>query len=165
MLAASASFSPSPHSRTAISSIEPSSRPLAIVAREAILAISHEIAFADDADEVTFLIDHRQRTTSFCAISFAASAMVSSGPTVMTSRTITSIALIAASLCYIQSFIQRTLLNRTYKAADNIIAAGSVKTHASAMFLKVDICRPDPFAAIVPATPDESTWVVDTGNP
>ena len=79
----------------------------------------------------------------------------------MTSRTTTSIALIAASLF----FIQRTLLNRTYKAADNIIAVGSVKTHASAMFLKVDICRPDPFAAIVPATPDESTWVVDTGNP
>jgi hypothetical protein len=32
------------------------------VAREAISAISHEIAFADDTDELTFLIDHRQRT-------------------------------------------------------------------------------------------------------
>ena len=29
----------------------------------------------------------------------------------------------------------------------------------------VDNCRPEPLAAIVPATPDDSTWVVDTGNP
>jgi hypothetical protein len=27
----------------------------------------------------------------------------------------------------------------------------------------VDICNSDPFAATAPATPDESTWVVDTG--
>jgi hypothetical protein len=33
------------------------------------------------------------------------------------------------------------------------------------MLRSVDICRPDPFAAMVPATPDESTWVVDTGSP
>ena len=26
-------------------------------------------------------------------------------------------------------------------------------------------CKPDPFAAIVPATPDDNTCVVDTGNP
>ncbi len=29
----------------------------------------------------------------------------------------------------------------------------------------VDICTPDPFAAIVPATPEESTCVVETRKP
>ena len=29
----------------------------------------------------------------------------------------------------------------------------------------VDHCRPEPLAAMVPATPEESTWVVDTGRP
>ena len=26
-------------------------------------------------------------------------------------------------------------------------------------------CSPEPFAAMVPATPEDSTWVVDTGKP
>ncbi len=26
-------------------------------------------------------------------------------------------------------------------------------------------CMPDPLAAIVPATPDDRTWVVETGRP
>jgi hypothetical protein len=61
--------------------------------------------------------------------------------------------------------IQKTWLNTKYRVPDNIIAAGRVRIHASAMLRSVDICSPDPFAAIVPATPDESTWVVDTGSP
>jgi len=46
-----------------------------------------------------------------------------------------------------------------------MIEAGSVKIHAISMFLTVDHCSPEPFAAIVPATPDDSTCVVETGNP
>ena len=33
------------------------------------------------------------------------------------------------------------------------------------MLRNVDICSPEPFAAMVPAMPDESTCVVDTGSP
>ena len=44
-------------------------------------------------------------------------------------------------------------------------AAGSVKTHAMAMLRRVDICRPLPFATMVPATPEDKTWVVETGKP
>ena len=33
------------------------------------------------------------------------------------------------------------------------------------MLRMVAICRPEPLAAIVPATPDDSTCVVDTGRP
>jgi len=29
----------------------------------------------------------------------------------------------------------------------------------------VDHCSPDPLAAMVPAMPEDSTWVVDTGSP
>ena len=46
-----------------------------------------------------------------------------------------------------------------------IIAAGSVSTQAIAMLRIVDHCIPEPLATIVPATPDERTWVVDTGRP
>ena len=43
------------------------------------------------------------------------------------------------------------------------MAAGKVSTHAIAMLRTVANCSPDPFAAMVPAMPEESTWVVDTG--
>ena len=33
------------------------------------------------------------------------------------------------------------------------------------MLRMVDHCSPEPFAAMVPATPEESTWVVLTGRP
>jgi hypothetical protein len=66
----------------------------------------------------------------------------------------------AAGIC-----VQKTLLNTKYSVPDNIMAAGNVRTHASAMLRRVTSWRPDPLAAMVPATPDESTWVVDTGNP
>jgi hypothetical protein len=42
---------------------------------------------------------------------------------------------------------------------------GKVSTHANARLLTVLHCNPDPFAAIVPATPDDKIWVVDTGSP
>ena len=45
------------------------------------------------------------------------------------------------------------------------MAAGRVSTHAIAMLRTVANCSPDPFAAMVPAMPEESTWVVDTGSP
>ena len=48
---------------------------------------------------------------------------------------------------------------------DKRIAAGSVRTHAISRLRTVALCRPDRRAAIVPATPDDSTCVVDTGSP
>ena len=48
---------------------------------------------------------------------------------------------------------------------ESSIAAGKVSIQASAMLRIVDHCRADPFAAIVPAIPDDSTWVVETGRP
>ena len=60
---------------------------------------------------------------------------------------------------------QKIFENTRYKHPDRIIAAGSVSTQASAMLRMVDHCSPEPFAAIVPAMPDDSTWVVETGRP
>jgi len=48
---------------------------------------------------------------------------------------------------------------------DNMIAAGRVSTQAITMLRMVAICSPAPLAAIAPATPDDSTWVVETGRP
>jgi len=45
------------------------------------------------------------------------------------------------------------------------MAAGNVSTQVSAMFLILLHWSPDPFVAIVPATPLDSTCVVDTGSP
>ena len=56
-------------------------------------------------------------------------------------------------------------VNRKYRLPEISMAAGSVNTHASAMLPTVDHCSPEPFAAIVPAMPDESRWVVETGSP
>src|SRR5271157_4627021 len=47
--------------------------------------------------------------------------------------------------------------NSRRNPAASSIATGSVRTQAKAMLLIVDICRPDLLAAIVPATPEEST--------
>ena len=44
-------------------------------------------------------------------------------------------------------------------------AAGSVKTQAAAMLRMVDSCRPLLLAAMVPATPELSTWVVTDRQP
>ena len=48
---------------------------------------------------------------------------------------------------------------------ESMIAAGSVRTQAISMLKIVDHCSPELFAAMVPATPEESTWVVLTGQP
>jgi hypothetical protein len=48
---------------------------------------------------------------------------------------------------------------------ERVAAAGRVTTQAIPMFRRVAICRPQPLAAIVPATPDERTCVADTGRP
>jgi hypothetical protein len=45
------------------------------------------------------------------------------------------------------------------------MAAGNVITHANAMLRTVESCNPEPFAAMVPATPEDSTCVVETGSP
>ena len=42
---------------------------------------------------------------------------------------------------------------------------GSVSTQAMRMLMSVSLCRPERLAAIVPAMPEESTWVVLTGSP
>jgi hypothetical protein len=60
---------------------------------------------------------------------------------------------------------QKTDANAQYKAPEMIIAAGSVSTHASAMLRTVESCSPEPLAAMVPAIPDDSTCVVETGRP
>jgi hypothetical protein len=56
----------------------------------------------------------------------------------------------------------RKIMNNTPERA---AAAGSVKTHAIAMLRTVLSCSQLLFAIMVPATPDESTCVVETGNP
>jgi hypothetical protein len=60
---------------------------------------------------------------------------------------------------------QKMLENSQNRPPASRMAAGMVSTHASARLRTVDICSPDPLLAIVPATPDDSTCVVDTGNP
>jgi hypothetical protein len=60
---------------------------------------------------------------------------------------------------------QKTDANAQYRAPEMIIAAGSVSTQASAMLRTVESCSPEPLAAMVPAIPDDSTCVVDTGRP
>src|SRR6187402_3558992 len=60
---------------------------------------------------------------------------------------------------------QNKCVNSQYNEPDSITATGKVSTHAIARLRTVLICRPDWFATIVPATPEESTCVVDTGKP
>ncbi len=57
------------------------------------------------------------------------------------------------------------LLNVQNSTAARPIDAGSVNTQAISKLRIVDICKPDLFAHIVPATPDDSTCVVLTGKP
>ena len=52
-----------------------------------------------------------------------------------------------------------------YSVPASAIAAGSVRTQAMTMLRMVDHCNPEPFAAMVPAMPDDSTCVVETGKP
>jgi len=57
------------------------------------------------------------------------------------------------------------LTKSQYRPPDSAIAAGSVSTHAASRLRMVAICSPERLAAIVPATPEDSTCVVDTGRP
>ena len=47
----------------------------------------------------------------------------------------------------------------------SVIATGRVSSHASAMLRMVPPLTPERCASIVPAMPDDSTWVVETGSP
>src|SRR5450830_166832 len=60
---------------------------------------------------------------------------------------------------------QNTCVNTQYSEPDSSMAAGRVSTQAMARLRRVAICRPERLAAMVPATPEESTWVVETGRP
>src|ERR1700722_7830058 len=55
--------------------------------------------------------------------------------------------------------------NAQNRKPDSIIATGSVNTQAISRFRTVANWSPEWFAIIVPATPDDSTCVVLTGNP
>ena len=59
---------------------------------------------------------------------------------------------------------QKTREKIRNSVAEIAMAQGSVSTQASAIERSVLHWMPDPFAAIVPATPDDSTWVVETGQ-
>jgi hypothetical protein len=63
------------------------------------------------------------------------------------------------------SLVQKIWENSQNSEPDNRIATGKVSTQAMARLRTVDHCRPERLAAIVPATPDDSTCVVDTGRP
>jgi hypothetical protein len=58
-----------------------------------------------------------------------------------------------------------SFLNARKRRPDRNMEMGSVSTQAIARFLIVFHWIPDRFAAIVPATPDDRTWVVLTGSP
>jgi hypothetical protein len=60
--------------------------------------------------------------------------------------------------------LQNSWLNTQYSVADSTMAAGSVSTQPMMMLRIVAHCRPEPLAAMAPAMPDDSTWVVDTGR-
>src|SRR5262245_26241578 len=61
--------------------------------------------------------------------------------------------------------VQNMLTNSTNRLADSVMAHGRVRTQAISRLRTVSHCRPDPLAAMVPATPDDRTWVVETGSP
>ena len=52
---------------------------------------------------------------------------------------------------------QNSLVNNQYKLPDSRMAAGKVRTQASARLRRVRSCRPEPLAVMLPATPDDST--------
>ena len=60
---------------------------------------------------------------------------------------------------------QKSFVNTQYRVPDSTMAAGSVSTQAIARLRIVASCKPEPLAAMVPATPEESTCVVETGRP
>jgi hypothetical protein len=63
------------------------------------------------------------------------------------------------------SSIQNSFENNQYKEPESSIAAGNVNTQAMSRLRIVAHCKPDLLATMAPATPDESTCVVETGKP
>ena len=68
-------------------------------------------------------------------------------------------------VCDRRRWLQKIWRNSTKSDPAISMAAGRVITQANAMFLIVLHCRPDPLAAMVPATPLDRTCVVETGRP
>src|SRR5882724_3905242 len=68
---------------------------------------------------------------------------------------------------YAQLIPKRSMAFRTKAKipAPSKTVTGRVKTQAINKFRRVAFCKPDLFAAIAPATPDDRTCVVLTGNP
>ena len=60
--------------------------------------------------------------------------------------------------------VQISVRRRKNRLPDSSIATGKVSTQAMTRLRTVPQSSPDPFAAIVPATPLVSTWVVETGR-
>src|SRR6478735_3585602 len=60
---------------------------------------------------------------------------------------------------------QKIVENAQYNVPEITIAAGKVSTQAKAILRTVESCNPEPFAAMVPAMPEDRTWVVETGSP
>src|SRR5215470_13613741 len=60
--------------------------------------------------------------------------------------------------------VQKMLTNNTNRLAESVMAQGRVRTQAISRLRTVSHCRPEPLTAMVPATPDDSTWVVETGS-
>jgi len=58
-----------------------------------------------------------------------------------------------------------SLLKAQNNDAAKPIETGRVSTQAISRLRIVPHCKPEWLAAIVPATPDDKTWVVLTGNP
>jgi hypothetical protein len=67
--------------------------------------------------------------------------------------------------CGVSRADQKIVAKQKYRKPESIIAIGRVSTQAMAMLRTVDHCRPEPLADMVPAMPDDSTWVVETGRP
>lgn len=58
-----------------------------------------------------------------------------------------------------------TLSAKAKSSAPKNTHTGIVNSQARARLRTVPICRPEPLAVMVPATAEESTWVVLTGKP
>ena len=74
---------------------------------------------------------------------------------------------VQTTLTHIQNALPTADLNNIYNPPDKIIVAGRVNTQAKAILAIVPRCKfLVPFeATIAPATPDDSTCVVETGKP
>src|SRR5690606_41594714 len=63
-----------------------------------------------------------------------------------------------------RAYMPSTSTARENSSADSSMLAGKVSSQASRMMRTVPLCRPLRLATMVPATPEDSTWVVETGR-